>query len=652
MNKAFVFFFTIFFLALGCSHKPQNNQLSIYQGLGVESVSAEDIKAYSPSKLPPPLENKISLILDTQTPGDGILHPDGKTLFFNWRISGSSQVWKLSSPVGFPVQLTGDKDTTQIAAVTPDGKKLILQRDIDGQENPGIYLQAIEGGPLEKIYHQEKVKATFQFITDDSQWLYFTANDKSADTFTLYKINLNSKNKELVLNENGYWSVSDFKGSRLLMQKLIGARASEYYLYDETTKKLEPIFGQNSSDENVLQFGSQDKTYVVMTSKISNYRRLYLLKEGTQDLKPLSEEIPYDISDFSIDRSRQRILFQINRGGYTDLKALDAKTFKPVSVPEFPKADHVLVSSTTRNSRWSVISLITSKSPRLTYTYDWKTRKITKWTLPSLPEIDSDKFVESHIEYYPSKDGTKIPMFVRRPRECLKKTCPVVVSFHGGPEAQSRAGFNPVAQLFIDEGIIYVEPNVRGSDGYGKEWLNADNGPKRLNVITDIQDVSDYIRKNWAYNGTIPKIGVFGGSYGGYSTLYAMTRFAGSYDAGVAVVGMSNLLTFLNNTAPYRRKVRAFEYGDPEKDKEALIKLSPITYVDQVKSPLMIIQGANDPRVPVGEAIQIQKVMQAKKIKSELIIFPDEGHGSQKKENRILEIGHTLKFFIENLRRP
>ena len=207
-----------------------------------------------------------------------------------------------------------------------------------------------------------------------------------------------------------------------------------------------------------------------------------------------------------------------------------------------------------------------------------------------------------------------------------------------------------MAQAFVDEGFIFVEPNVRGSDGYGKKWIEIDNGPRRENVITDIEDASVWIKKNWkSATGESPKVGVMGWSYGGYSTLLAMSRFAGAYDTGVALVGMSNLVSFLNNTAPYRRLLRISEYGDPEKDKEALLKLSAVTYVDKVKAPLMIIQGANDPRVPVGEALQIHKTLTKKGVKSELIIFADEGHGSSKKENQVLEIGHTIMFFKKNL---
>src|SRR5262249_18728035 len=165
--------------------------------------------------------------------------------------------------------------------------------------------------------------------------------------------------------------------------------------------------------------------------------------------------------------------------------------------------------------------------------------------------------------------------------------CPVVVYFHGGPEGQATAGFSGFAQLFVEAGFVLVQPNVRGSEGYGKAWLDADNGPKRLAVVTDIEDCARYIRASWGKDGKPPKIGVTGGSYGGYSTLMAMTYFAGAFDAGVQEVGISNLLSFLNNTAPYRRILRISEYGDPVKDRDALIQLSPITHVKKLKAPLL-----------------------------------------------------------------
>jgi dipeptidyl aminopeptidase/acylaminoacyl peptidase len=271
--------------------------------------------------------------------------------------------------------------------------------------------------------------------------------------------------------------------------------------------------------------------------------------------------------------------------------------------------------------------------------------------------VDLSSFVPARRMSYPARDGTSIPMFVRFPKGCAPEEnpnadpCPVIVHFHGGPESQSRPGFSPYHQMFVDAGYIVVDPNVRGSDGYGKAWLNADDGPKRLDVITDIDDAGRFIRAKWARNGKAPRIGVMGGSYGGYATLIAMTMFAGTYDAGASNVGMSNLESFLRNTAAYRRSLRTSEYGDPDRDAEALRKLSPVTYLERVNAPLLVMQGVNDPRVPVGEAIQIHDLLEKRGVASPLILFADEGHGTGRRSNTTLELGHLIKFFDEHLKR-
>jgi dipeptidyl aminopeptidase/acylaminoacyl peptidase len=281
--------------------------------------------------------------------------------------------------------------------------------------------------------------------------------------------------------------------------------------------------------------------------------------------------------------------------------------------------------------------------------YDWQTRKATTWRVPETPELDVSTFAPATIEHYPARDGTKIPMVVRRPQKCAADPCPVIVVFHGGPESQSRPGFSPAGQLIVDAGFVFVEPNVRGSSGYGKAWLHADNGPKRLQVITDIEDAAKFIRGAWAKNGVAPKIGVMGGSYGGYSTLMAMTYFAGAFDAGVANYSISSLHTFLMNTAPYRRILRISEYGDPVKDKDALAKLSPMTHVQKLRSPLLLVQGVNDPRTPVGEALVIYRELERRKIPGGLILFADEGHGAKKRNNVVLQLGHAIAFFEKHL---
>lgn len=622
-----------------------------YSGHGGESVSTEALKKYAPPALNPEMTNKLKKMFDVTAPGMGMLSPDQKTLYFGWRVTGQAHIWKIDGPKSFPTQLTSGSDAVSLNDVAPNGKFLIISKDTNGQENPGLYRLDLKTGMITELYRKDKVQVSFGFLTDDSKYLFFTANDKKPDSYSTYKMNLETKEIETVYDGEGNWYVADQKknGEKILFVKYSGARINEYYDFDPKTKVMTPVIGQNEKSEFEVSYANLNGEYLVLSDK-ENFKKLYLYKN--KNLKLLTDkDLKFDVSGFSIDHTRTRIVYNVNRGGYTKVYAMDAKTFKPILIPEFKGADHVFTGSTTRDGKVSMLGVVTSQSPRVSYSMNWATKKMTQWVLPSAPEVDLKKFAVAELMSYETADKTKIPMFVRFPEGCKEsKNCPVVVHFHGGPEGQSESGFSPMAQAFVNEGFIFVEPNVRGSDGYGKEWIDSDNGIKREKVITDIEDASIWIKNNWKNSkGESPKVGVMGWSYGGYSTLMAMTKFAGRYNAGVALVGMSNLVTFMQNTAPYRRILRASEYGNPETDKEFMLRLSPVTYVDQVRDPLMIVQGANDPRVPAGEAIQMQEILAAKKIKSELIIFADEGHGSSKKENQVLEIGHMINFFKKHL---
>jgi len=602
-----------------------------YAGHGAGSVSPELLARYAPPRLTPGVSRHIQAMLDVRSPGGGVLSPDGKRLYFTWTITGTRQIWRLGGAQQFPSQLTGGEDATGIVDITPDGKSLIVSRDYKGEEYPGLYLLDEKGGALGVISHRPKVQTHYQLTTDDSKYVYFRANDKKPESYALYRYDVAKKTTETVFEQDGIWVIADNIGTgKLLLVKEVGSNMEEYFEYDTEAKKLTPLFGQGERENYEAEYGANPGEILVLTPKLSEYRRLYSFKDGK--FTAVTPDIKHDVSHFSIDHNKTRILYTVNEGGYTRLHALDARTKKTIALPRLPAADHVSAVSTTRDGKFTVLQVDPGTAQPQSYVLEWKGGKLTKWHSPSAPEIDTSTFSQAKLEEYPARDGTKIPMFVRRPKTC-DKPCPVVVLFHGGPEGQAVAGFNVRAQLFVDAGFTLVEPNVRGSDGYGKTWLHADDGAKRLAVITDIEDAAKHIRATWGDGGKAPKVGVAGGSYGGYSTLVAMTMFAGAYDAGASVVGMSNLYSFLMNTAPYRRILRISEYGDPEKDKDVLLKLSPITYVDKVSAPLLIIQGATDPRVPAGESIQIKQALDAKKIPSELVIFADEGHGAQKRDN-------------------
>jgi dipeptidyl aminopeptidase/acylaminoacyl peptidase len=475
--------------------------------------------------------------------------------------------------------------------------------------------------------------------------VYFTSNDKKADSYVVYRWEIAKGKRELVFDLDGLWHVSDMRpDGRLLLRKETGSLSAEYYEWDPAQNRLNPLFGQGEKEEYDARYGAKDGEVLVLTNKAGDFRRLYSWT-GPGQHTALGEDVKSDVSSFSIDEKRLRIVYTLNEGGYHRPHVMDARTFKSIALPRLPEADQVVFGQATPDGRFITLAVDDGRQPMKGYVLDWATGKLEAWNVPSTPEVDSSKFARAQLESYKAADGTSIPVFVRRPDKCTSDPCAVVVAFHGGPEAQALPGFNVGAQMFVDAGFVLVEPNVRGSDGYGKTWSHADDGRKRMAILTDIEDAAKWAKATFSSNGKEPKVGAFGGSYGGYSVLMAMTRFAGDYDAGVDIVGISDLRTFLRNTAPYRRILRISEYGDPEKDADALAKLSPMTHIERTKSPLLIVQGVNDPRVPAGESIQIHDALEKKGVPCELTLFADEGHGAQKRENRVYTLAASIAFF-------
>ncbi len=627
-----------------------------YQGHGADSLAKEVLERFSPPAVPYARLAKIENMLDSFPPIPQWISGDGKELFFDWSVTGVRHVWKMKKGE-FPQQITGGQDKTILKDVTKDEKYLIFSRDERGNEYSGLYLMEIKSGNVTEIAKKNKVQFLFEFSTEDSKYIYYRANDKVSNGYSFYKYEVKTGQTSLVFDAGeGYWYIADhFVDGSFLLGKAENNIYSEYYFFNEKEKELKPIL--NKVDEDLIElakFGESSSELILLTNKFSDFKKLYRYNILSQKFYPLTMNEGRDITSFSLDKSKKKIYITYNDQGYFTGEVRDLKTNKILNWPQRKSAEiyHQTIHPLSRNGRYALIKVVTYNSPVTSYIYDWKTRKKTQWLRPSSPEIEMSSFTLASLESYPARDGSNIPMFVYRPKECEKKEalCPVIVQFHGGPEGQSIPNIFPLRELLLEQGFIWVSPNVRGSDGYGKKYLEADNGAKRLQVITDIEDVALYIRKNWSSEGQSPKVGIYGGSYGGYVAYMGMTRFAGAYDAGISLVGISNLISFLNNTAPYRRKLRISEYGDPEKDREALIKLSPITYIDKIKAPLLIVHGATDPRVPAGEAIVFYEEMQKKNIPGELILFSDEGHGVAKRKNIALFYAYFIDFFNSHLK--
>lgn len=631
-----------------CSSTSKNSPNTAYKGFGLDSISKQTLEKYAPPTPNADIKNQVEKLVDIRSPSAGLITNDGKKLFVNWNVTGSNQIWRLDGVKSFPVQMTGGEDRGNLVDLSPNSQWIVISRDSKGDENPGIYLMRAVGGELKKVYYNPKHQSSFQGFTKDSRYLYYRSNTVAADSYVIYKYDTVTDKTETVWDKPGIWYLSDMDGDRAVLSRATGSMQNEHFVFNLKTKELTPLIGQNETEDYSVSMLKAKDEYLVLTNKLADQRTLYKLKNGK--LTEFLSGNGSDINGAEVSEDYNYLAYSINKEGYNQIKLMDLRTKKDIPIPNSSNVEQASWGSFSFNNRYITYGTELHNAPRKNYVFDLQTKKSTEWMLSSTPEVDVSGYVRAELMKYPGEGGAQVPMFVWRSEACKQKTCPVIINFHGGPESQSVPRFNAIVNLYVQRGFIYTQPNVRGSDGYGKKWLRADNGAERLKVISDIRDASRFAKKQFAVGGVVPKVGITGGSYGGYSTLVGASMYSEDYDAALAIVGMSNLITFIENTAPYRRALRANEYGEPKNDREFMLKLSPVTYIDKVTKPLLIAHGATDPRVPVGEAVQFHETVKKNNANAQLIIFPDEGHGVSKRPNIVLLNSYAVDFFEKNLK--
>jgi dipeptidyl aminopeptidase/acylaminoacyl peptidase len=372
---------------------------------------------------------------------------------------------------------------------------------------------------------------------------------------------------------------------------------------------------------------------------------------ATQQLTNLSTAIPWDVEGLSLNDQGSTLAFSTNEGGFSKLYLLDTQTKKYRPVPNLPPGVTGSFGFAPDGKRLA-ISMNTSTTPSDVFVVNTATDAIERWTFSETGGLNTANFVEPKLIQYPTFDSLngkprQIPAFVYIPKKVQGKV-PVVISIHGGPEGQSLPSFNPTIQYMVNElGVAVLVPNVRGSSGYGKTYLQLDNGFLRENSVKDIGTLLDWIGRQ--PNLDAGKVSVFGGSYGGYMVLASMTMFNDRLRAGIDLFGISNWLTFLKNTSEYRRDLRRVEYGDEREPKmnEFLARISPIQKVNNITKPMFIFQGVNDPRVPVTESEQMLAALKKNGTPTWYVQAKDEGHGIAKKANRDYTYA-AIMLFLEN----
>ena len=448
---------------------------------------------------------------------------------------------------------------------------------------------------------------------------------------------------------------------QLIAQQYISASDSRVYLVDVASKKKQLIAGdlEKGSVNYGLDFDAENKGIFFITNEFSEFEQLAYKSFSGGDVTVITKNINWNVDEFALSSKGDKAAFSVNENGFSSVYLLDTKTFKYKKVDGLPIGLSGGLEFSDDGTKLG-LTLNTSQSPSDSFILNLGRKatdigKLTRWTYSEVGGLDTSKFATPELITYKSFDDRSIPAFVYKPdsstvKDKANKKLPVIISIHGGPEGQSRPAFRSTYQLWMDRlGAAVITPNVRGSAGYGKEYINLDNGFKREDSVKDIGALLDWIKTQPDLDEE--RVAVFGGSYGGYMVLASSVHYSDRLKAAVDIVGISNFVTFLENTKSYRRDLRRVEYGDERdpKMRAFLEEISPNNNVDKINVPMFVVQGQNDPRVPVTEAEQIVKALRDNGKQVWYMNALNEGHGYRKKENRDIYTQAVVLFFEQFL---
>ena len=570
-------------------------------------------------------------------------HNDNEGLYISTRFGNVSQLHYVRGPGAARNQVTYFQEPIGSVAMHPTNQSIIFTMDKGGTENAQIYLLDASNASA-KLLSDGKSRNGGPLWSTDGKQIAFQSTRRNGRSNDIWIMNItNTEEAQMVLEspDGTWWGASDWteNDKTILVQNYISITNSKIYLVDVETQKKQLILGKEKepSANSALAFDKDDKGVFYITNKFSQFSQLtYHNLENGEDVI-ISSEIPWDVDGFAMSEDGKRAAFVVNENGYSTLYLLDPKSFQFKKVNSIPLGLIGGMQFDKDNKRLG-LTINTHQTPSDTYVLDLKRNvlshgKLQRWTYSEVGGLDTSKFIKPELVKYSSFDGIEIPAFVYAKESATPQ--PVIISIHGGPESQSRPRFSSTFQLWINElNAAVIAPNVRGSDGYGKEYLSLDNGYKREDSVKDIGALLDWIATQPHLDEN--RVIVFGGSYGGYMVLASAVHFSDRLKGAVDIVGISNFVTFLKNTKDYRRDLRRVEYGDERDPKmeKFLQEISPNNNVDKISIPIFVVQGENDPRVPVTEAEQIVKSLRENGNKVWYMNALNEGHGYRKKENR------------------
>jgi dipeptidyl aminopeptidase/acylaminoacyl peptidase len=644
MKRYLSLFAALLFLTL--SALAQSGSIAPAENLVVEGVPA----------IPASLAEDVRRYTEFRSAALSSWHPTRREMLISTRFGETAQVHLVKFPGGARTQLTFYPERIGGASFKPrTGDYFVFSKDIGGNEFFQLYRYDLADGNV-TLLTDGKSRNTGSTWSNGGDQLIYTSirrNGKDADQYVMNPSDPKS-NRLLLQVDSGGWGASDWSpdDKKILVGEYISANESYLWIVDAATGEktlLTPKGGSEKVAYGGAGFSRDGKGVYVTTDKDSEFQRLAYIDLATKQHTYLTDHIKWDVDEFVISRDGKSIAFVTNEDGISRLHLLDTKSRKEKVVPGLP-IGVIGGLEWHENSHDLGFTINSARSVTDVYSLDTKTGKVERWTQSETGGLNTANFSEPELVRWQSFDGKTISGFLYMPPAKFTGPRPLIINIHGGPEGQSRPNFLGRTNYYLNEmGVAVLYPNIRGSSGYGKTFLKLDNGFQREDSYKDIGALLDWIKTQPRLQAN--RVMVTGGSYGGHMSFAIATLYNDKIRASLPVVGISNLVSFLERTESYRRDLRRAEYGDERdpKMREFMLRIAPLNNAAKIQKPIFVVAGGNDPRVPLNEAEQMVKTVQRNGAPVWYLMAKDEGHGFAKKKNQDFQFYATIMFVREYL---
>ncbi|HEX8699764.1 MAG TPA: S9 family peptidase [Myxococcaceae bacterium] len=619
------------------------------------ALAAPPAQPAAKSKTRPSKQYTIEQFMATTRVSGASFSPDEKKILFSSNQSGIFNAYNMPVTGGKPKALTQSKtDTTFAVSYFPKDERILFTRDQGGDENNHLYVRTLDGKEKD-LTPGDKLKAQFAgWKSDDYSAFYVVTNERDPRFFDLYKYDAKTYARTLLFQNPGGFEFADISRDEkwIALDKPRTTADSDVHLYDVAKKETKHITAHKGiAQYTTASFDPASSALYLLTNDGSEFTRVarYTLADGKlEDVEKADWDVMYT---YFSENGAYRVT-AINEDGRTVIRLHDVKAGKQVALPQLPEGDITSVAISRSEKRMAFYHN-GDRSPNNLYVFEFGTGKASRLTNTLSPQIDPEDLAESQVARFKSFDGMEIPNILYKPHQATAEAkAPALIWVHGGPGGQTRKGYSPFIQYLVNHGYVVLGINNRGSSGYGKTFFTADDQKHGKEPLLDCIAAKKYLASLPYVDGS--RVGIIGGSYGGYMTLAALAFHPQEFNVGVDIFGVSNWLRTLQSIPPYWESFREALYqeiGDPAKQEQMLRDTSPLFHADKIQKPLLVIQGANDPRVIKPESDEIVQAVQKNKVPVEYVVFPDEGHGFTKKKNEAEAYSKTLDFLDRYLKK-